>query len=477
MIHKILLVNTPGTTIGMLQPPPLGLLYLAGMLEKYNFSVKIVDCCIEKKDVFKEVLKTYKPTIVGISCFTSARKKSLKLARIVKETDKSILVVMGGMHVTHMYRQLLENYPFIDVCVRGEGEKTLLEIVQGKNLFNVNGVAFKDNGEIIVTKRREYIKNLDELPFPAWHLLNFNKYRIEDKKIIKGNILNKSPKINVIFSRGCVGRCNFCSVWWVWGKYRHRSVKNMVDELELLYKEFNINHFEFADDALTLDKKAAIDLCNEIIKRDLKVSFMAITRADSVNEEILLALKKAGCYRISFGVESGDCGIIKRMNKKIGFDNLKKAFALSRKVDLESLALIINGYFEETIETVNRTIDFLKELNPDRIGTRPGLYIYPGTNDYQYCKKIGYINDNHWLGNKYFTRYTREHNKLTLNCFCKVLFEGRKLSKYRIVNYFRFLPNYYRGRIANSLPRPIRIVYHQIKISIKNLLKISFYKM
>jgi len=476
MNHKILLINTPRTALGNMKPPPLGLLYLAGMLLKHNVDVRMIDGCVEKKGVVEKTIREYKPTIVGISCFTSGRKISLKVARLVKKIDESILVVMGGMHVTHMYQQVLENYPYVDICVRGEGEKTFLEIVQGKNLFKIDGVAFRDGKEIIVTKNREYSKNLDEIPFPAWHLVDFKKYCVGRGKIRKGNILNKATKVNVIFSRGCMGRCNFCSIWWVWGNYRNRSAKNMADEIELLYKKFNINHFEFTDDALTLNKKEIIKLCNEIISRELHVSFMAITRADFVDEEVLIALKKAGCYRISFGVESGDPAILKDMNKAIGSDNLKNAFALSRKVGIESLALIINGYFGETVKSINRTIDFLKEINPDRIGTRPGLFVYPGTNDYERCKKMGFINDNFWLGNRYLIRYTKEHNRLTLNSFSIALFRRQKMSKYKIVNYFRFLPIYYRGRIAAYFPEPIRIIYHQTKVKLKELWKYPIFR-
>lgn len=470
---KILLINPPGTNLIKIPPPPLGLLYLAGTLLEAGFETKLVDGCVDGWNVIEKTIKSYHPTIVGISCFTPARKKSLKVARIVKKIDRNILVILGGMHATHMYEQIFSHYSFVDICVRGEGEKTLLEIVQGKNLFEIKGIAFRDNKKIVTTPLREYINNLDELPFPAWQLLDFKKYPIEERvKIINGVVLNNTSTISLIFSRGCVGHCNFCSVWQVWGRYRYRSAKNMVDEIELLYTKFNINNFKFVDDLFTMDRRAVLDLCKEIINRNLRITFLASTRADCVDEEILMALKKAGCYRISYGVESAAPKILKRMNKPINLDVYRKAIALTKKVGIKTLVLLINGYFGESIETVNQTIDFLNETNPDQIGTRPGVYIYPGTNDYQYCKKIGFINDDYWLSNKLYATFTGEHNRLTLIVFFEALLKRKKLSQWRIVNYYKFLSL----RMRNYLPEPVRIFYHNIKVKINQLIFLIKYE-
>jgi len=469
---KILLINPLGTKNNGYYCPPLGLLYLAGMLLDNGFEVEIIDGAFNNWRKIKKKIKDYNPSIVGISCFTATRNQAMRIAKMTKTINKNILTVVGGMHATYLYEQILSYYPFVDICVLGEGEKTLLEISQGKDISQINGIAYKDNGEIIKTEPRKIINDMDSLPMPAWHLIDLKEYMPGDIKIINGIKTTNAPQINITFSRGCLGNCSFCSVWSVWGKFRHRSIKKIADEIELLNKQYNVNHFNFVDDALTINRQAILGLCREINKRDLKIVFSSITRADCVDEEVLLALKKAGCYIVFYGVESASPIILKKMNKHISIDITKKAIVLTKKVGMKSFALLIVGYFGETIETFNQTIDFLNEVQPERWGTRPGLIVYPGTVDYLRCKKLGFIDDSFWLNKKREVIYTGEYNMLKLIIFYIATLRKLKLSKWWILNYFKHLPYYIRRIvIVRYIPDSIRIIYHNFKVGIIGILK------
>jgi len=283
----VLLVNPWGTEQDGYTNPPLGLLYLAGTLLKHNFTVDVVDCCVDGEDALRQKLVLLHPKIVGVTCLTPARHRALEVAEQVKMFDRNIQVVFGGAHSTIMHRQLLENYSFIDCVVLGEGEYTFLEIVEGRAFCDINGLAYRGSvGVVVTTSARQYVKNLDDLAFPAWHLIDFSKYPAIGEGVVNGVDLAVEPRVSVVFSRGCVGHCNFCSTWWIWRGYRHRSALNMVDELELLYLR-GVRSFCFADDAFTVNQTEVMWVCDEILRRGLKIAFHVTTRVDCVSEEFL----------------------------------------------------------------------------------------------------------------------------------------------------------------------------------------------
>lgn len=439
---KVLLINPPETEQSGFSGPPLGLLYLAGSLLKEGVKTEIIDGCLEGWRKVEEKIRDYKPDIVGIPCLTPGRKKAFKVAKIAKNINKNILTVIGGVHPTIMYQQILKNYPFIDICVLGEGEKTLIEIVQGKKLEEIDGISFIKENNVILTKPRKYIEDLDKIPFPAWHLIDLQRYPARGRGIFNGVDLAQEPRVSVIFSRGCIGQCTFCSTWWIWRGWRHRSAKNMVDELELLNKNFKISHFCFADDTLTVDKQSILELCDEIIKRKLKIAFHITTRTDCVDKEMLERLRKAGCYNIAYGIETGSEKLLKEMNKKTEVETAKKAILLTQQVGIKPTILLIAGNVGESIKSINQTTDLLKEMNikQDEIGSVGGLWILPGTKLYFDCKKAGFIDDNFWLSDKPYKIYTLEHNKLALSMFNFAIRTQGKLSKNKFINFIKIIP-------------------------------------
>jgi len=433
---RVLLVNPHETQQAGFSNPPLGLLYLAGNLLKNGFEVKLVDGCLEGKEAVKDAIEKFRPEIVGITCLTPGRKKALEIAEMAKNFDANVKVVMGGAHPTIMHKQIMENYPCVDYIVLGEGEETLLEIAQGQDPARINGVVYRDNGKIVKTPPREYIQNLDNIPMPAWHLLELNKYPAIDHGVYRGINLAEVPRISIIFSRGCKGHCDFCSTWWIWKGWRHRSAKNMADEIELLYRDHGIRHFCFADDAMTVDRQATIEFCDEIIDRQLNIVFHVTTRTDCVDEVVLEKLKAAGCYKISFGIETGSPALLEKMCKENDIANAERAIKLSKKAGLLATALLIIGNVGETKETVRDTIRFLRRTKPDDIGCVGGLWILPGTKLYQACKRKGYINDDYWLTDEPLKIYTLEYSIKELDIM------QRKVLKYqtipiRLINKFR----------------------------------------
>jgi anaerobic magnesium-protoporphyrin IX monomethyl ester cyclase len=413
-MKRILLVNPHETAQSGFTNPPLGLLYLAGSLRHHGFEVKLVDACVEGKAAVLEALRDFRPAIVALTCLTPGRKKALELAELAKSLDPSATVVLGGAHPTILFRQILEHYAFVDVVVLGEGEQTIVELARGLDLAEIRGIAYRSGGRVVRTRHRENAPDLDALPFPPWDLVDFGKYQARGQGVFRGIDLARDPRVSVIFSRGCSGHCDFCSTWWTWKGWRHRSARNMVDELEGLYRRHGIRHFCFADDALTIDRSATIALYDEILARGLEIAFHATTRTDAVDEEVLRKLAAAGCDQISFGVESGSQAILERMGKANDVAHAERATRLAQECGLAVTALLIIGNVGETEETLLDTIRFLQRAQPTDVGCVGGLWILPGTKLYRECKERGFIDDSFWLGDEPYKVYTLEWPLATL---------------------------------------------------------------
>lgn len=433
-MKKVLLISPPEAGRGDYSTPPLNLLYLAAALRKNGIEVSVVDGYIEGWEGVDKKIDEYRPDIVGITCHTYARTKAIRIATMVKNALPDAIVVVGGAHSTIMHEQILKNYPVVDIAVIGEGEKTFLEICQGKRLSEIDGIAYRENGRVIVNKERQLIKDLDEVAFPAWDLIDISRYPSDGSGVYNEIDIGKEPCIPVVFSRGCIGSCIFCSDRFIWKIWRHRSAKNMADELELLHKKYGVKRFAFSDDMFTANKKTVLELCDEIIKRGLKIVFEIVTRTDCLDMNILKALKTAGCYKICFGIETGSPELLKRMKKPIDIKVSERAIEMTKSVGIKTQALLIVGSLGETKDTINQTIDFLKRVKPDEIGLANGLRVLPGTELYEHAKSRGFIDDSFWLTPYNWKIYTAENSRLRLNIFCDAVNRRKKLSKFEIMN-------------------------------------------
>ena len=408
-MKRVLLINPPGTEQGGYSNPPLGLLYLAGTLQKKGFEVRIVDGCVDGAEALAAALAEFRPELAGVTCLTPERKKALAAARQVKDFDARIITVLGGVHPTIMHDQLMRNYPFVDFAVIGEGESALLEIAEGKPPEGIAGIVYRSGEDIRKTAARVHEKDLDKLPFPAWSLVDLKKYPARGSGFVNGVDLDREPRVSVIFSRGCSGHCDFCSTWWIWRGWRRRSAGNMADEMQLLYRDYGIRHFCFADDSMTVDRDGVIALCDEIVSRKMKIAFHTTTRTDCVDAEMLAKMKAAGCYNIAFGIETSSPELLAKMGKENTVAASEKAIALCKQAGIKATALIIAGAVGETWKTIGETAAFLRRTRPDEVGCVGGLWILPGTKLYRDCVGRGIINDDFWLGDEPCLVYTAEH--------------------------------------------------------------------
>lgn len=393
---QVTLVNPPYPAGSHRHPPfiPLGIGYLAAVLEKNGYSVNVIDCQALKLSLaeVENELRNRQPDLVGLTSTTLTYKSALKIIEVAKKALPTCVTVLGGPHVTFWDKEAFEECPSLDVVVRREGEHTLLELVQrldaGKSYHDVIGTTCKKDGKIVKNPDRPYIENIDELPFPAVHLFpieQFNKY---------GNII-----FPVMTSRGCVYWCDFCTAVRMFGrKYRMRSPNKVVDELELLYKKYGEKQYTFYDDAFTVDQTRTHEICDEILKRGLNIKWDCETRVDMVSKDLLLKMKKAGCIAVWYGVEAGSQKVRDAMGKGINTQQTLNAFKWTQDAGMIAVASIILGFPGETKETAWESVKLLKEINPDEIG----IYIatpYPGTPMYDYVTKMG------WLKIHDFDRY------------------------------------------------------------------------
>ena len=384
----VTLVNPPYPSGAHQHPPftPLGLGYLAAVLEQNEYKVDVIDCQAAKLsyEEFKSEIGKRQPNIVGVTSTTLTYKSGLRIVKIAKEAFPNCLTIMGGSHVTFWDENALKECPELDVVVRKEGENTLLEIVQrleaGKSFHDVIGITCRKDGKIVKNPDRPYIKDLDSLPFPAhnlWPLETLRKY---------GTIVYP-----IMASRGCVFWCDFCTAVRMFGRnYRIRSPKNVVDEIEFLHKTYGANQFTFYDDAFTVDQDRTAEICHEIEKRKLKIKWDCETRVDMVTKELLLKMREAGCIAIWFGVESGSQRVIDAMGKGFSLTQTMNAFQWAKHAGLMTVAGVILGFPGETKESAMETIKLVEKINPDDVG----YYIatpYPGTPMYELVKEKGLL--------------------------------------------------------------------------------------
>ena len=388
MKPHVTLVNPPYPTKPHQHPPfpPLGLGYLAAVLEKNHYQVDVVDCQASRLsyEEFRNEVGKRQPNIVGITSTTRLYKSALQVVRIAKEACPSCLTILGGSHATFWDENALQECPHLDVVVRKEGEYTLLEIVQlleaDKSFHDVIGTTCRKGSQIVRNPDRPYIENLDELPFPARHLWDLESLRrVEDI-------------FYLATSRGCVYWCEFCAAVRMFGrKYRMRSVKNVADELEFLYKTYGATQFTFCDDAFTVDQARTEELCDEIRKRDLKIIWNCGTRVDMVTKELLLKMKEAGCVSVWFGVESGVQQVLDEMRKGISTEQTIRAVGWVRELGLKPVPNVLLGFPGETKETAWKTIKFAEKISPDEVAFYNIATPYPGTPMYDLVKKNGWL--------------------------------------------------------------------------------------
>lgn len=378
--------------------PPLGLAMLAAVLKNKGFRVRIIDSIVMNygnEDILRIVEKE-KPKAVGITAITPTYHRAKSLAEDIRNKFPEILLIIGGHHVTIM-PQIVMNDTKFDLGVLGEGEETIIEImnlyktldynykkiISNSKLEEIDGIIFKKNKKFIVTKPRKLIEDVNTLPYPARELLPMEKY------LPLPNQYKRKPVVHMTAIRGCPYNCSFCSNNKIFGRrVRYRSPEKVVEEIEYVMKNYNAREISFWDDMMTVNKGWMHKFCDLIIAKKLDIVWTCYARVDSVDEPMLRKMKKAGCWNIFFGFESGVQELLNNINKGITLEQIKKANDLCKKIGIEVRASFMIALPGETPELARRTIEFAKKLNPDYVQfciTTP----YPGTSLYDNAKKYG----------------------------------------------------------------------------------------
>jgi anaerobic magnesium-protoporphyrin IX monomethyl ester cyclase len=368
--NKILLMTTAPPKNGAWylgkRLPPIGLMYVAAALEKAGFEVQMLDNYLIKKpaEEVKQLALQFNPHMVGITCGSATYQRCIETTKAIKQVLPNCKVVVGGWHSSYMPDSLLAK-PEIDYVVMGEGEKAITQLAQQLVIGNkagvthIAGLGFRHKG-IIIKNPPRLIENMDEIPYPARHLLPLELY---DRTI---EFLNAKPADVMSITRGCVFNCGFCETRKLWGNVcRGFSPKRVIGEIQNLRENYGTKGIYFINDNFTLRNKETVELCNLMIKDRLNLEWVCDTRVDLINQELLALMSKAGCKTIWFGVESGSKKILQRIGRNTTPQQTEKAFKLCKKNGIKVACSFMLGLPEETLSDMEVTLNFAKKLDPD----------------------------------------------------------------------------------------------------------------
>lgn len=366
--------------------PPLDLAYMSAILEENGIECRMSDYPVEG-GTWKEVVEdisSFAPSMLIVYTTITSVKDDLHACKIAKELNPEIITIAKGGDTTIRPEERLEICEHLDIAIIGEPELTMLEIAQNRDLKEIKGICYRENGKIVRTPKRPFIEDLDSLPFPSRHLLDQSKYLRPDTGEVMTTIQS---------GRGCPAKCIYCLSRVVAGAdLRLRSPRNVVDELEHCVKDYNIRNFFFRADTFTWDKDWVIAVCKEIINRKLDIEWVANSRASTVDDERLLWMKKAGCWLVSFGVESGNQMILDKTQKGITLEQSREALRLAKKHKLKTFVTFLIGMPWDTRETIMQTFDFAREIDGDFFEVILP-YPFPGTKYYEIAKRDNLILD------------------------------------------------------------------------------------
>jgi len=372
--------------------PQSNLAYLATMLPSY-FKVEIIDCIAERINwpKFLKILKNRNPRYLVSHVITSTVTNDLRVFKEAKKINPRTITITMGPHVTALAQQTLKENPELDFVLLFEPELTFKELIENiennkKDFGEIKGLAFRKNGEIIINEKREYISDLDQLPIPRHDLLPLKKYQFP---------FMASSFTFVVPSRGCPYPCTFCRQPVMWAKkFRPRSPQSIIKELKFL-KNLGLKEFIFQSDTFTINKDWVIEICKKLIEEKLKFRWSTNSRVDTIDEEMLQWMKKAGCWMIAYGIESGSQKILNRCKKGTTVEQIKTAVSLTDKAGIKVYGYFIVGLIDETKETIRETIDLAKNL-PITFAIFHTASPYPGTEFYNEIKEKGWLVSERW---------------------------------------------------------------------------------
>ena len=374
-------------------------MYLAAISEQCGFDALIRD--YSQGGDFEKDLREFSPDYLLVNVAMPTLENDLKALDTSKEICPQIKTIAKGATFLTLAKDIMGKSRSLDFAIIGEAEYTLKEILEGKNPSEILGLCYKSGNEIIQNDQRPFIENLDELPFPARHLVDNSIYRRPD---------NNKVQATIKVSRGCPFHCFFCLATPTAGsKVRKRSAENIITEIRECVEKYGITNFLFWSDIFDIDKDWTMNLCRKIIESGLKITWSANTRADTADYEMAKLMYKSGCRLVSIGVESGSQYMLDKMGKNITLDDVRKTVKLFKKAGIRIYNYFVIGLPWETEETVEDTIKFAIELNSDFISFYTATPL-PGSKFYAYAKENNLFDCNTSFESAYFYPSVNTHH-------------------------------------------------------------------
>ncbi|HII29724.1 hypothetical protein COT48_06335 [Candidatus Woesearchaeota archaeon CG08_land_8_20_14_0_20_47_9] len=402
--------------------PPLGLAYIAAVMEEQGYEVRIVDCIAEgfneepeyldegvkyglSDNALKRIIAEFSPDVVGVSClFSNKALDAYNVCRLVKEFNPGIPTIIGGIHPTVRADETIRQKN-VDFVILGEGEYSFRDLVKalerGADFSDIDGIAYKKDGRVVINPKTRFIENLDELPFPARHLLKMDIYSSAQSP--HSNDLRQIPYTTVLSSRGCPANCTFCCLKHVEGRrWRARSAENVIREVRQLVDQYGVREIHFEDDNLTVDKERALKIFDGLKKIGVSWNVPSGSAVFSLDEEIIERMKDSGAHTISLAIESGSQDVLRRlMHKPVNLSRVKPLVEKAKQVGLKVKGFFIIGYPGETRENIKETVEFARSL---RLDWTHFFIAFPhyGTELRALCEEKGYLKEDKFDNRKSF---------------------------------------------------------------------------
>lgn len=376
--------------------PSLGILMLAAVTRENGHESFVIDAAALNltRSAFLRQVQEIHPDVLGFSATTLSILHADALAREIKQLMPATRIIIGGPHPSAVPVETCERFPVFDAAAVGEGEGTIIDLLdafnENKSLSDVQGIVFRQGEHIVANSRRPFLGDLDSLPFPAWDLLDGFPYRYAPAAFK----VRRLPAVSLVTSRGCPNRCIFCDRS-VFGSSCHAfSTGYVIEMIQALYHDYGVRELCFEDDTFVTFRPRLAEICHRLIELKLDISWSCLGRVNHVTAENLVLMKKAGCWQISYGIESGSQDILSLIKKNVTIEQIRKAVSMSRKAGLLNKGFFIIGHPGETAESLRQTVDFALELPLDDISVMM-LTPFPGSEIHTHAAEFG-IFDSDW---------------------------------------------------------------------------------
>ena len=434
--------------------PSLGILYLGSVLRKEGYEVSVIDASSlgRSPEALSGEIVALQPKYLGISATTLSIFHASAFADEIKKTINDIKIIVGGPHLTAIPEETMERFNSFDFGVIGEGEETIKELIHslehGNDIAEIPGIISRKNDKLLKTAPRAPINDLDKIPFPAWDLLADFPRRYHPPPFR----FKQLPAAYIVTTRGCPYKCIFCDRSVFGNKCRGNNAGYIIELIEYLYKKFGIRELLIEDDTFITFKKRLIEVCEGIMRSGIKISWSCLGRADAVTPDILSMMKKAGCWSISYGIETGDAEVMKFIGKHITLDQVEEAVRLTKKAGIHSKGFFIMGHPTDTHDTIRKTIDFALKIPLDDISVSM-MTPFPGSKLYQIASDYGTF-DNDWrkMNELDVVFVPKGLSKNELQRYSKEMFRRFYLRPKIVLNYMKRIignpkgfPNYIKG--------------------------------